>query len=162
MSEKFKKKQEPYRLKQGKEFHKKIQSNWEKQAEGDVQIEKPIKKPSGRSGRIDIHVVAEDDLVAVVEIKASDWDCMSESAIRKNVRRQALQIWNYIESQLINNISVSPGVIFPHLPKNHERIKLIEELFEKEGIPVVWEDESIEDCKNRHKGLSPNKHKQSK
>ena len=161
MPEKHKQKRcEPYVLKHGKDFHKKIQSNWENQAEGDVQREKSIKKPSGRAGRIDIHVEAGDDLVAVVEIKASNWDRMLESTVLKNVKRQARQIWNYIESQLTNNVNVSPGVIFPQLPKDPERVKLIEELFDEEGIPVVWEDESIEDCKARHESSSHNKRMQ--
>jgi hypothetical protein len=28
-------------------------------------------------------------------------------------------------------------------------MKLIEDLFEEEGIPVVWDDETVSECKKR-------------
>jgi len=93
---------------------------------------------------MDIFVKADDTLVAVVEIKASDWDAMTPTAIRRNVRRQARQIWGYIDSQLALGKDVSTGVIFPQRPKHPDRTKLVEQLFEEQGIPVVWEDGSVE------------------
>jgi len=41
-----------------------------------------------------------EKLVAIAEIKASEWDAMTPTAVRRNVKRQARQIWSYIESQL--------------------------------------------------------------
>lgn len=140
---------EPVRLEKGKKYHSKVQDEWEETAEGDVTPEKAIKKPSGRSGRIDIHVDAGDGLVAVVELKASDWDRMSAKAVRRNVRRHVRQIWQYIESQLAEEKDVSPGIVFPQRPKSDARRQLIEELFWEEGIPVVWEDESVEERARR-------------
>jgi len=131
---------EPERLLRGKEFHRRIQEDWEQTAEGDVAREKRITKPSGRGGRIDVHVRGGDN-VAVVEIKASDWDRMSDRAVRRNVRRQIRQIWSYIESQLEDSGSVSPGVIFPKRPCDPARRSLIEEIFYDDGIVVVWDEE---------------------
>jgi len=109
-----------------------------------------IHKPSGRKGRIDIFVNDDGDkLVAVAEVKASDWDKMTDLAVRRNVRRQIKQIWDYIESQLAKEKEVSPGVIFPKRPKDKERMQFIEDLFEEEGIPVVWQDETIKERKTR-------------
>ena len=103
-----------------------------------------------RKGRIDIFVDDDGDkLVAVAEVKSSDWDKMTDSAVRRNVRRQIKQIWDYIESQLNVKKDVSPGIIFPKRPKDKERMRLIEELLEEEGIPVVWQDETIEERKAR-------------
>jgi hypothetical protein len=96
---------EPERLRQGKAFHKKIQKDWEKTAEGDVSVEKTVLRSpdrdggKGRMGRIDVHIDA-GDIVAVLEIKDSDWDRMTIKALRRNVRRQIRQVWKYIESQL--------------------------------------------------------------
>lgn len=137
------KREEPRRLQKGKALHKEIQEDWKQTAEGEVTPEEPIIKPSGRRGRMDIHVDTEvDDLVAVIEIKASDWDAMKDEAtVRRNVNRQTRQIWDYIESQLEKGLDVSPGVIFPERPRDTNRLKLIEELFDEQGIPVVWEDE---------------------
>jgi len=139
------------RLKQGRRFHSKIQNDWHKTAEGEIATEKSCIKPSGRKGRMDIYVQDEDEkkLVACVEIKASDWDKMAEKAVIRNVRRQVRQVWDYIESELERGKEVSPGIIFPKRPRNKDRMLSIEELFEEEGIPVVWEDETVEERKNR-------------
>ena len=146
-------KREPERLAHGKRIHRKIQDDWHKTAQGKVEDEEEIVKLSGRKGRIDIFVDASDendkDLVAIVEIKASDWDSMTLRAVRRNVGRYANQIWNYIESQLEQGKDVSPGIIFSERPKDPERLKLIEQLFDKLGIPVVWEDETIKERKAR-------------
>lgn len=140
---------EPESLSRGKRVHKKIQKEWLEKANGAVKAEKSITKPSGRKGRMDIFVKSDGSLVAVVEIKASDWDTMTPTAIQLNIRRQARQIWDYIESQLMLEKDVSPGIIFPKSPQDPKRMNLIEHFFNKKGISVVWEDESIEERKAR-------------
>jgi hypothetical protein len=74
---------------------------------------------------------------------------MDSAAVRRNVKSQVRQIWNYIKSQLELGKEVSPGIIFPRRPKDPNRMKLIEQLFDEEGIPVVWEDETIVERKAR-------------
>jgi hypothetical protein len=142
-------KSEPDRLRRGKHVHREVQDEWENLAEGDVWPEKPITKPSGRSGRIDIHVQADEGLMAVVEIKNSDWDAMTPKAVRRNVKRYARQLWNYIEAEIAHGFQVSPGIVFPRSPKIEGRLSEIERLFDEEGIPVVWDDETIEQRKSR-------------
>jgi hypothetical protein len=140
---------EPKHLRHGKEVHKRIQKEWHKSAEGSIISEKAVTKPSGRKGRMDIFVASDETLVAVAEIKCSKWDTMTLVAVRRNVRRQARQIWDYIRSQLDLEKDVSPGVIFPKLPKDTRRMKLVEQLFNEEGIAVVWEDETATKRKTR-------------
>jgi predicted DNA-binding protein YlxM (UPF0122 family) len=137
------------RIGKGKKFHKKIQKDWRKNPERGVDIEKAMTKPGGRKGRMDVFVKSDESLVAIAEIKGSDWDAMKRTAVHKNVMRQANQIWDYIESQLELGKDVSPGVIFPKRPKKPDRMSSIEELFNERGIQVVWEDESIEERKAR-------------
>jgi Holliday junction resolvase-like predicted endonuclease len=141
---------EPISLKKGKEFHKIIQKEWLNTAEGIINPEKIITKPSGKTGRIDIFVKSNEKLVAVVEIKNSNWNSMTKKNVIRNVNRQANQIWDYIESQLKLKKEVSPGIIFPKRPRDKNRMILIEGLFEERGISVVWEDESITECKARY------------
>ena len=138
-----------------------MQKDWMETAQGEVKAERVVVKRSRHIGRVDIFVDDEDPegTVAIVEIKASDWDRMTDSGVRRNIRRQIKQIWDYIESQIIageyvptgEGKSVSPGIIFPKQPINKDRMKLIEALFLEEGITVVWDDESIEDCRVRNK-----------
>ena len=145
---------EPSRLRQGRLFHRRVQKDWQDKAEGESKAEQPCTKPSGRKGRIDVHVDVDDNLVAVVEIKHTDWDRMTPTGVRRNARRYARQLWQYIDSQLQglgenNEREVCPGIIFPNRPADADRLTLIERLFEEEGIPVVWEDETIEERKAR-------------
>lgn len=164
---------EPEQLKRGKAFHKKIQNDWIDTAEGRVRPEKSVLKKNNRRGRVDVFVDDDDPegTIAIVEIKASDWDKMNERSVRRNVRRQIKQIWDYIETQIIRGEymptgerkSVCPGIIFPKRPKDKERMKLIESMFLEEGIPVVWDDESMEECKKRNNtDSSKNSEKHSK
>lgn len=151
---------EPRQLRRGKIFHKKIQKDWIKTAQGNIKAERTILKRNQRKGRVDVFVDDDDPegTATIVEIKASDWDKMTEPAVRRNIRRQIKQIWDYIESQILNgeyvstgvSKSISPGVIFPQRPKKQNRLSLIEESFWKEGITVVWDDESIEECQKRN------------
>lgn len=143
---------EPERLREGKRFHRLVQEEWLETAEGEVRPEKRVVKPGGRGGRVDILVDPAEEMVAVVEIKASDWDRMTEANVKRNVRRQARQIWAYIESQLQDGKEVCPGVVFPRKPRLPGRLAQIETLFDAEGIPVVWQDESIEEVGERRKG----------
>lgn len=151
---------EPEQLRRGKIFHKKIQKDWVETAQGDVKAERTILKRNQRKGRVDVFVDDDDPegTAAIVEIKASDWDKMTKPAVRRNIRRQIKQIWDYIESQILDGEyvptgvrkSISPGIIFPIRPKDENRLKLIEESFWDEGITVVWDDESIEECQKRN------------
>ncbi|NOR44089.1 MAG: hypothetical protein GQ534_00755 [Candidatus Delongbacteria bacterium] len=150
----MKKKKEPEQLIRGKAFHKKIQKQWELESSGIVMSEKTILKRNSRKGRIDILVDTEDPngCGALVEIKASDWDKMTEVAVRRNINRQARQIHGYLESQFDGGEyvptglkkTISIGIIFPKRPKSIERQKFIEETFLSKDVTVVWEDESIE------------------
>ena len=143
---------EPEQLIRGKAFHKKIQRDWVNTAEGNTKAERTVLKRNQRKGRVDVFVDDDDPegTAAIVEIKASDWDRMTGVAVRRNIRRQIKQIWDYIESQIVEGVyvptgvrkSISPGIIFQRRPKEPDRVKLIETSFWKEGITVVWDDES--------------------
>jgi hypothetical protein len=139
------KKQEPEALRRGKKFHKQMQDRWRKTAEGIISSEKSIIKPSGGKGRIDVFVKDEnknDNLVAVIELKASDWDSMTDKAIRRNARRYVKQILNYNDSKENLVKAVSPGIIFQKSPKDLNRKELIEGIFNDNLITVVWDDDS--------------------
>ena len=144
-------KEEPPRLRNGKLSHKRILDQRLSEAEGKVMAEFPVMKPSGRAGRIDIHVRADDILAAVVEIKDSDWDAMTMQAVRRNANRYARQVWEYAEAALAAGNQVAPGIEFTKKPLDADRLRLVETVFDKRGIQVVWNDESVEDQKNRKK-----------
>jgi len=140
---------EPEILQQGKNFHKTIQDDWRRNAEGRLFFEFTTDLAEGKTGRMDILVRESQSYVAVGEIKNSDWDRMSDLAVKRNVKRQIRQVWGYIHSQLRLAHDVTPGVIFPRKPIKQGRMELIEAHFEADGIAVVWNDETSEDRKYR-------------
>jgi hypothetical protein len=143
---------EPSILKKGKRFHKLVQIDWCLTAnDGLVEPEQNVLTPKGKRGRIDILVEEiTPGLVSIVEIKNTDWDKIKD--IRRNIKRQSRQIWKYIDSQMeLHKKDVCPGIIFPKLPNDSEKLRLIESMFENEGIQVVWNSESIEQVKARMK-----------
>ena len=150
---------EPAQLRRGKAFHKLIQAEWQREAEGDIHAERHVIRVGGKKGRVDVFVDDDDPkgVVAIAEIKATDWDRIKEKNIRRNVRRQIRQIWSYIESQIRDGQyvkggegkDVCPGIIFPKRPKDKQRTELVEKMFLDEGIPVVWHDETVAERSTR-------------
>jgi len=133
----WERKSEPQQLCAGKAFHRQVQADWKAQAQGDVAIEKTMRKSGSKPGRMDVFVSEEGSRVrAIVEIKRSDWDKMTIEAVRRNVSRQARQVWRYIDLQESLD-GICPGIVFPKRPKGRQRLRQIEELFEAEGIAVV-------------------------
>jgi hypothetical protein len=90
---------QPIRLRRGKAYHRAVQAEWKKVADGQVSLEsleKAVAKGSGAPGRVDVLVISGGNLAAVAEIKASDWDHMTGQAVRRNAHRQIRQVWDYI------------------------------------------------------------------
>lgn len=142
---------EPVSLRRGKVFHREVQSDWKLTAQGTISSEKAIRKPNGRKGRIDVHALDDETIMsAVLEAKATNWDVMTDQAVRRNVRRHVRQVWDYIEAELADGVEVSPGLTYSQMPKDPAKVELIEEICFANGIAVVWHDEPLEECKERH------------
>jgi len=141
---------QPPRLGRGRAFHAALQREWHRDVKEPVTAEKIIRKPSGRSGRIDVFVDDGRGSVSVVELKDTNWDAMTLAAVMRNARRQCRQVWNYIDSQLAENRQVSPGIIFRKPPTDPERLAFVERLLNSKGIAVAWHDESLAACRKRH------------
>jgi hypothetical protein len=142
---------EPLALRRGKAFHRQVQAEWLAETkDGKPCPERTIKRLNGRRGRVDLLIEELGGFVSVIEIKATDWDRMAERNIKRNVRRQIRQLWGYIDAELeIYGMQVCPGIIFPTLPSESHRLAMIESMFNDEGIQVVWQNETIDEVKQR-------------
>ena len=137
---------EPRQLRRGKIFQREVQDDWVKTAEGRINIEctipllKPVDgKMTRRRGRMDILVDDMGDQVAVVEIKATNWDRIFPRNITKNLGSHRRQIYKYIDKYLDGeDKTVCPGLIYPTAPTSPGLKERIEEYLNDYGISVVW------------------------
>ncbi len=138
---------EPECLRQGKEFHKKVQLDWDLSIkDGHPNIEHTISLQRNQSrlkhikrGRLDIFVDELGEFVSVVEIKSTDWNKIESKNIRKLLASHRRQIWNYISKYRDDEkIDVCPGIIYPNVPISNKLREDIEEYLNSYGIQVVW------------------------
>jgi hypothetical protein len=79
----------------GRAFEVEERAGWDHVPEEHIQFEAATTWESKR-GRIDIKIDDGKD-IAVVEIKATDWDRLKPGSIRSTALRHARQIWRYID-----------------------------------------------------------------
>ena len=139
---------EPKQLSEGKRFHKLVQEHWRKTNQGGLFLKEKIlstdnKIHSSSKKRMDILITDMDNMVAILEIKNTNWDRIHSNNIKRNLNRHQNQLYKYIDEYINSSISVCPGIIYPKRPFK-ELTQFIEEYHEKNGIVVVWfEDENI-------------------
>ena len=136
---------EPEILKTGKEFHRRVQEDWERTAkDGHISAEHriPLVPKSGhykKHGRLDIFVDEAGDFVSVVEIKSTDWDSVLPRNRKKLLGSHRRQVLRYIEHHIdIKHIDVCPGIIYKSAPTNPALKEEIEEYLNNWGLQVVW------------------------
>jgi hypothetical protein len=137
---------EPEQLRRGKAFHLEVQADWASTAEGNVNLEHTIsllpfeiRMKSVRRGRLDILVNEIGDQVAVVEIKATDWDRIYSRNISKNLSAHCRQILKYVDKYLEGDgFTVCPGLIYPTAPATPGLKERVEEYLNNNGIAVAW------------------------
>jgi len=140
---------QPAQLLRGREFEKKVKADWGQTAEGEPEAEKTIPLLAGltktgrrKSGRMDIFVDDTGDFVVVVEIKATDWDCILPKNIQRNLGSHRRQLWKYIEKYLDSGqVNVCTGIIYPKAPKTPGLQERIEAHHGSYGLQVVWYDD---------------------
>jgi len=140
---------EPEILRRGKEFHRRVQSDWEKTAEGKIHCEHRIacvlndnSAKHVRRGRLDLFVDEIGDFVGVVEIKSTDWEQVKASNIRKLLSSHQRQVWRYVEKYVDDDgLDVCPGIIYPTAPRSPELKQEVERYFSDHCIQIVWYDD---------------------
>ncbi len=139
---------EPEILRRGKLFHKRVQADWLREAEGRVAAEQTIfmsmlstSARHVRQGRLDLFVDLTDDYVTVVEIKSTDWDHIHAGHVRHLLGSHRRQVWRYIEKYLDSDrVSVCAGLIYPREPASAALRDYIEQYLNEYWLQVVWYD----------------------
>jgi len=140
---------EPEILRRGKQFHQRVQSDWEQTAEGGIHKEHGIvlsvvpKQPTHiRRGRIDLFIDQVGGFVAVIEIKSTDWEGVKPSNRHKVLASHCRQIWNYVAKYVDEDrTNVCPGIIYPRAPKSLSIRQEVEKYVNERCIQIVWYDD---------------------
>jgi len=141
---------EPDTLRRGKEFHRRVQTDWAGEVEGaTVRLEKTILLGSlsdtvkrQRRGRLDIFIDELDDFVSVVEIKSTDWDRVLGRNRQKLLAAHRRQVMLYVDKYLDHDqVCVCAGIIYPHSPSTAGLKEAVEQYMNEHGLQVVWYDD---------------------
>lgn len=131
---------EPAQLRRGKLFQRKVRvafSGFESR-QYQTLFEHSVAHKN-RKGRADIVLTDDGDFLAVLEIKATKWNRIRTDNINRNLWRHQHQLLRYIDKFLeVDQLSVSPGIIYPQPPRDEALRKHIEAYLEDRGIPVYW------------------------
>ena len=79
-------------IRRGRRFETEEKAGWSHIPRDQIQCEATTTWESKR-GRIDIKIDERDGSVAIVEIKATNWDALMPKSIRPTAHRHARQVW---------------------------------------------------------------------
>lgn len=139
---------EPNQLRRGKLFQQIVQADFKDNSrdgtvtnEARLALGTPL-NPVQKTGRADILISDLGDMVAVYEIKATDWDNISHVNVRRNLRKHESQLRKYVRTFLENEgQQVCLGIIYPKAPVRPGLRRYIETTLQELGSPAYWYEE---------------------
>ena len=137
---------EPAQLRRGKRFQRIVQADFvantkdttaQPEARLDLSMLSNVRQAFGRA---DLLIAGDgDDFVTILEIKATDWDRIKPTNVKRNLWRHQHQIFMYIDRYLEHEkLSVCTGIIYPRPPKTPGLRELIESYLDDHGVPAYW------------------------
>ena len=134
------------RLKRGLEFQQEVYQDFLKHSkDGRVDVEtqvsfKGVESVHQKRGRIDVFISGLEDMVVIIEVKATDWNRIKPKNINRNLYRHQKQIFNYIEKYItIDHVDVGHGIVYPKPPRDPTLKEYIEtRMLDYYGVPVYW------------------------
>ncbi len=137
---------EPKILKRGKIFQRIVQQDFEEKTKGggvfresyiSFRNYKAVRK---KHGRIDIFVRDKEDSIAILEIKATDWDKIKARNLRRNIYRHQKQLFDYVYKYLdVDNLKATYGIIYPAPPSKKGLREHIKDITENDySFPAYW------------------------
>lgn len=122
----------------GRAFERVDRTGWQVPKGGEIRFEASTKW-LGRRGRIDIRIDDPGNSVAVVELKATNWDKLGAHRVRATALRHARQLWRYVNAEVIDQRrDVCPGIVYEQEPREPSRRDLVERVLHAQCIQVVW------------------------
>jgi hypothetical protein len=88
---------------------------------------------------MDVFVDGHSDLVAIVEVKSTNWDAVKSPNRSRLMTSHRRQVWTYIMKYIEeDHVDVSAGIIYPRSPRTAHLKEQIEDYFNEYAIQVVW------------------------
>ena len=142
--------QEPKRLREGKDFHSRVQKEWLTETFGAARPERrtnegdPLEDGRHR-GRMDVRMFdPEEPMAFVIELKDSDFDRMTDRRVRPNVARNRLQVSRYGEAVQANSGNgiefVCLAIVYSREPSDPDRRDWIERYLSDYMTACFWHD----------------------
>ena len=139
------------RLVAGQAFHQSVQSAFLcGLAGGSGFRERPWRLVAGRRGRVDlaVEVGGSEQMLVIIEIKATDWDKIPQARIMRNLRRHLRQLQAYLDTAVEEmETGEWPGGIvgalfYPAGPASAATRQTIEEVAGEQAIMATWYEEA--------------------
>jgi hypothetical protein len=127
--------------KRGRDFEEVEKAGWERGGDYErLGSQERVALAAGGTGRVDVVAHQDDGTKVVVEVKATNWDAMSDHRVRPNVLRHIRQLMRYVNHFVDQGIGVHPALVYRHSPCSAERKREIEEIGIEACVEVVWRD----------------------
>lgn len=134
------------RLTAGQAFHKTVQSAFLTGLAGASGFkERRWQLVAGRRGRVDlaVEVAGSEQMLVIIEIKATDWDKIPPARLMRNLRRHLRQLQGYLDTAIEEMdagrwASIAGALLYPARPANTETLTTIETIVGEQAIMVTW------------------------
>jgi Holliday junction resolvase-like predicted endonuclease len=125
-------------VRRGRRFEAEERAGWRHIARQNIAFEAATAWGPKR-GRIDIKIDEDAGYIAIVEIKATDWDRLKRDRIRATARRHSRQIWRYVDDHVENQgKEVCPALVYEYEPSDARVRAEVEQVLNDCLIQVVW------------------------
>ena len=130
---------EPLQLKRGKVFQQKVYEDFKSHNKsGEFEAEQSRHLINGKIGRMDVLISDMDGMVAIYEIKATNWDRIKPKNIKKNAWSHQRQLHKYVETYIEEGTDVCVGIIYPDPPSSDDLRVMLEDYLTEYGAPPYW------------------------
>jgi hypothetical protein len=139
------------RLVTGQAFHRAVQSAFLSGLVGGSGFkERRWRLIAGGRGRVDLAVEVDgsEQMLVIVEIKATDWDKIPPAHVMRNLRRHLRQLQAYLDTAIEEmQAGQWPGgivgaLLYPARPTRSETQAVIEAIAGEQAIMVSWYEEA--------------------
>ena len=133
----------------GQAFHKAVQSAFLTGLAGASGFrERRWRLVGERRGRVDLAVEVEgEQMLVIIEIKATNWNKIPADRLMRNLRRHLHQLQGYLDTAIEEMeagqwAGVAGALLYPARPTGIETMEVIESIAGEQAIMVTWYEDA--------------------